>query len=224
MALTALLCVLVPAFATATPTVNNLDISTSDQPAGFYDAFVLKNGQWQHAGILRYGSHFRDQQLDLGPFLPTDGNIKVRLFQNGGGAAHIDTVLLGGQAPSEVIGCIDPLALKKLLKKDFDVIDAYYKTLDLTFASNGSNKTLTMIARVEPEAISKIPFQFPKHNLFRPITAGSQYYPYKLKPTKGTPVDKTTETSDKTFFKEYCLTGSGHPAAQEHQRRQHVDL
>ena len=70
-----------------------------------------------------------------------------------------------------------------------------------------------MTARVEPETISKIPFQFPKHNLFRPITtAGSQFYPYKLKPKNGNPVDKTTETSDKTFFKEYCLTGSGHPS------------
>ena len=201
MALAALIGVLVPAFAATTPTLNKFDHRTSEQPAGFYDAFVLKDGQWQHAGILRYGSHFRDQQVDLSPFLPAKGKIKVRLFQNGGGAAHIDTVLLGGQAPTEVKGSIDPLALKKLLKKDFDVIDAYYKTLDLTFASRGESTTLAINARVEPETISKIPFQFPKHNLFRPMTAGSQYYPYKLKPTNGNPFDKTTKISYKTFFK-----------------------
>ena len=119
MALAALIGVLVPAFAATTPTLNKFDHRTSEQPAGFYDVLVLQGGQWQHAGILRYGSHFRDQQLDISPFLPTEGKINVRLFQNGGGAAHIDTVLLGDQAPSEVKGCIDPLALKKTIKEGF---------------------------------------------------------------------------------------------------------
>ena len=140
MALAALLCFTVTAYTATTTTVKKLDIRSSDISSGFYDVLVFKDGQWKHAGILRFGSHFQDRQLDLSPLLPTEGKIKVRLFQNGGGAAHIDTVLLGGQPPSTVEGCNDPLALKKLSKKNFDVIDAYYKTLDLTFASRATIK------------------------------------------------------------------------------------
>jgi len=214
MALAALLCFLVPAYtATTKTTVNKKDVPRPISSVGFYDVLVLKDGHWRQAGILRYDHYLRTRQLDLSPLLMAESsaNIKVRLFQNGGGAAHIDTVQLGGQAPSEATGCNDPLTLKKLLKKDFDVLDAHNKTLDLTFASQGSNKTLTMTARVEPGVISKVPFQFPQHNLFRTITAGSQYYPYKLKSPDGSPADKTA-TPDKAFFKEYCLTGSGHPS------------
>ena len=113
MALAALLCFLVPAYTATppTPAVKKADIRRSIQSAGFYDVLVLKGGQWQQVGMLRYGSHFRDRQIDLGPFLGIENKVKVRLFQNGGGAAHIDTVLLGNRSPSAVEGCSNPLAL-----------------------------------------------------------------------------------------------------------------
>jgi hypothetical protein len=212
MALVALLSILVPAFAATTPALNRFELRSSEQPTGFYDILVLNGGQWQYAGILRYDKYFRSKHLDLRPFLPAKGTINIRLFQNGGGAAHIDAVQLGEQRPAKIEGTNDPMALKKILQKDFDVVDAYYKSLDLTFTSSGDNKILTMTARVEPRAISKVPFQFPTHNLFRTITAGSQFYPYQLKPKIDSQTDKTTATSDKAFFKEYCLTGSGHPS------------
>ena len=212
MAVSLLLLFQFSAFAITPPAVDPLFIHKSEQSAGFYDVLVYRDNQWQHAGVFRYGRHLRDQQLDLSPLLPTPGIVRIRLFQNGGGAAHIDTVMLGGRPAIEINGCDDPLALKKVTKKDSDVIDAYYKTLDLTFVSQSNNHILAMTARIEPEAISKIPFHFPKENLFKPITAGSQYYPYKLKPTKAPPAHKTTDASDNIFFKEHCITGSGHPA------------
>jgi len=166
MALAALLFILVPAFAVTTPAKQNPVISTSEKPAGFYDIFVFKGDQWQHAGILEYNKYLREKKIDLSSFLPAEGAVRIRLSQHGGGAAHIDTVLLGGVPPSNIAGSEDKLALKKILKRDFDVLDAFEKSLEFNFAGNYPDTTLKITARVEPEIISKTPFQFPAANLF----------------------------------------------------------
>jgi len=85
----------------------------------------------------------------------------VRLTQKGGGAAHIDAASLDDSPPLKVKGTEDPLALVKLSKKDFDVIDALGKKIILTFHPKGKKGKLRLTARVEPETISTRPSNSP---------------------------------------------------------------
>ena len=56
--------------------------------------------------------------------------------------AHIDAVSLGGLPPVDV-GEADPiLALKKLSKRDFDVLDGYQKSLEIKFTGIKKDKIL----------------------------------------------------------------------------------
>ena len=131
----------------------------------------------------------------------------------GGGAAHIDAIQLGGKAPSVMTGCRDIHIMKKVGRKDHDIIDAFDKEFDLKFTGLGNDKTLKLTARVEPEIISKTPFQFPYANLYKKIDETARFYTYNLKFSEGGQIPDTLQNNDpnKPFFKQYCRTGSGHP-------------
>ena len=177
------------------------------KPIGGYEIFVFKNGQWKQAGILEYGKFLREKKIDLGQFLPAKEKIQIRLVQKGGGAAHIDAARLGNLAPSGLNGSGDENALKKIVKQDFDVLDAFRKTLELKFPADGKQTILKLTARVEPKTIEKTTFQFPSINLFRQIDSNSQFYNYVLIDSKSA----ATLKSESPLFREFCRTGSGHP-------------
>jgi hypothetical protein len=176
---------------------------------GEYIIFVLREEMWQEAGRLSFDKNLRDRCIDLGKYLSEEETVTIRLKQRGGGAAHIDAVLLGVNAPVDVRGINDPLALKKLSQKDYDVIDAFEKDIELVFSSQEDAGTLTLSARVEPEVISKTPFHFPLSNTYKPMTETSEFYTYTL-------IHNTSRiranAADTSFFKEYSITGSGHPS------------
>ena len=86
------------------------------------------------------------------------------------------------------------------------------KSIDLTFQPKGRTAMLRLTARVEPERISKTPFQFPSSNLFKEIDESSQFYTYTIIPPDPKRVEGLSDSSGNPFFKEYCRTGSGHPA------------
>jgi len=136
------------------------------QPNGEYTIYVLKGTEWQEAGRLAFDRFLRMQKIDLGRFLPGKAPAQIKLVQSGGGAAHIDAVSLGEKPLTKITGTDDSLAIKKLMKRDNDVMNAFARTLALTFPENETDKTLRLTARVEPETVSKIPFQFPSKNLF----------------------------------------------------------
>ena len=129
------------------------------------------------------------------------GQAQIRLVQKGGGAAHIDSVLLGGRPPVEVSD--GKSVLEKISRNDFDVIDAYNKTIDMKFQIAGEKRILTLTARVENTSISKVPFQFPLDNLYHQMNEHAVFYPYTF---------STRADAKKPFFKEYSLSGSGHPS------------
>ncbi len=182
------------------------------KPNGEYTVSVLEGSKWQHAGVLKFDRFLRNKSLDLTKFLPDEGYAKVRLTEKGGGAAHIDSVILGDMPPLSVNGTEDPLALKKLSKRDFDVVNAFQKKLELAFPINKKDKTLRIQARIEPKTISEIPFQFPTKNLFREINEKARFYSYRFGSQKATSTtDPGSATTQPPFFKEYCRTGSGHP-------------
>jgi len=180
--------------------------------AGTYVVYVSKDKYFVEAGCLAFDKYFRSAEMNLSDYISGDGNVKMRLVQKGGGAAHIDAVLLGGRPPVEVKGIEDVLALKKVSEKDFDVVDAFGKSMELVFPSGGIDKVLSLTARVEGTRISETPFQFPRGNLFKEMTGDSEFYRYRLM-AGGLPATKGTgDMSENPFFKEYSVTGSGHPS------------
>jgi hypothetical protein len=211
MAVSLLLFVLLPAFVIAGPTPTKLVLENAQQLIGLYEISVFKNGQWQQVGSLEYSKFLREKKIDLGQFFPSEKNIKLKLIQKGGGAAHIDAVFLGGVPPSNITGSGEKLALKKLSKRDFDVLDAFEKSLELNFTGTHPDKTLKLTARIEPKTISKTPFQFPIANLFKSINKNSDFYTYTLKSNNGSSSEKNSKKAEKPFFKVLCQTDSGHP-------------
>ena len=199
---------LAPAHARPTVTrLGSLDLDSAEKmkPNGEFIVYVHKDNAWEKAGSLPYDRFFREKEINLSSQLPvagSQGEVRIRIVQKGGGAAHIDSVFLGAAAPREVKGVED--GLKKLSKKDFDVIDAFKKEMELAFPAKTKSRTLKLTARVEATEISKTPFQFPASNLYRDMSLHSEFYSYKL---NSGDVDKS-----KPFFKEFSRTGSGHPS------------
>ena len=209
-----LICVQTAAFAAVSHSGAN-GFGQPKVPAGEYRVLVFDGNEWITAGTLRYNQFFREQSLDLTPYLAGEKSARVRLRQKGGGAAHIDAVILGGQSPSVMTGCREINILKKVGRKDHDVIDAFGKEFDFKFIKLGNDKTLRLTARVEPEIISKTPFQFPHANLYKKIDESSRFYTYNFKTPQIEQAHATPSEEDlgRPFFREYCKTGSGHPSA-----------
>ncbi|HTG00113.1 MAG TPA: hypothetical protein VK654_05955, partial [Nitrospirota bacterium] len=194
-------------FASAEPRVTplpSLGINSVEKmaPNGDYVVFVWKDQEWKRAGSISYDRFFRERTLDLANFITADEPARVRIAQQGGGAAHIDAALLGGASPATIRGSRDARALEKVSTKDADVIDSFHKVIELAYPAGRKNCTLSLTARVENSTISKTPFQFPADNLFTSMNRGSRFYTYRM----------NEEGTGTPFFKEYSQTGSGHPS------------
>lgn len=195
-------------FASVSPRTNYPVLSPIEtmKPNGEFGIYVYQSGNWLEVKRLSFDKYLREQTVDLEQYLTSQYELKVRIVQRGGTAAHIDSVFLGGLSPKAAGNSKEKESLKKLSQKDFDVIDAYGKTLDFIFPSKALNKNLSVTARIEPEKISKIPFQFPRANFYKKIDRNSAFYPYSIKETKIRKRD-----SNKPFFTEFCRAGTGHP-------------
>jgi hypothetical protein len=182
------------------------------KPNGEYSIYVIKEGKWQEAGKLVFDEFYREREIDLSSYLTGTEKARIRLVQQGGEAAHVDSIFLGDKTPAEVKDVAN--GLKKLSKKDFDVIDAFGRRIDVIFDRDAKDKTLKLTARVE--GINRgLPFQFPVSNMFRKMDTSANFYTYKLNSANGTiKIDgKLDEVAGRLpFFKEYSLAGTGHPS------------
>jgi hypothetical protein len=120
--------------------------------------------------------------------------------------------------PLTVEGAGEPqdLALKKLAGHDYDLIDAKGRTLEFTFSPDPAATYIALVARIEPEVISDVPFRFPLENVGTEMTASSAFYEYELGSLPGSlTIDGELADEDlgEPFFAEFSLPGSGHPAA-----------
>jgi hypothetical protein len=183
--------------------------ASQDTLNGDYVVFVQTNGMWREAGSISCDKFFREHALNVNGLLPNSGDICVRILQRGGGAAHIDSVLLGSTPPSAVHGVQGDRVLAKLLAKDNDVIDVFQKDLELIFPAAKNDGLLRVCARVEGERISEVPFQFPIPNLLREMTPQSAFYVYKMGENPRN-ADRALKNAE-PLFKELSPTGSGHP-------------
>jgi hypothetical protein len=193
--------------------VNSAVATGAKMSSGEFIIYVLKDSNWQKAGSLSYDKLFAEKELPLDNYIDDSGKVEMRIQEVGGGAAHIDSVLLGGVHPINVRDIRD--GVKKLSRKDFDVIDAFGKTIEMTFKGKDIVPIMRLTARIESAHISKIPFQFPSNNTGKMMDINSQFYSYKLNSERGSlKLDgMLSEVSNKKpFFKEYSWTGTGHPS------------
>ncbi|MGD9096974.1 MAG: hypothetical protein PVF97_02745, partial [Desulfobacterales bacterium] len=199
-----------PSLVVATPpAIQSID----HQAAGEYRLQIRSAGDWQQVATLYFDHRFATRTVDLSKFLRPGAPAVIRLVQKGGGAAHIDAILLGDEAPQKIDGVDQTSVVKKMAVADFDVIDAHDKTYEIVFPARRNHSTLSLTARVEPEAISKVPFQFPSKNLFKPIDAKARFYTYKLDLGQADArPGKSPQPPVNHLFKEHCRTGSGHPS------------
>ncbi len=149
-------------------------------PNGEFAIYLLKDNEWQESGRLSFDRFYTKRKIDLSSYAAKEGMLTVRLRQEGGGAAHIDAVLLGELSPSAIKGVEGELALKKVSRQDFDVIDAFDKSLEFTFSGSSNDRVLSLTARVEARTISMIPFQFPTENLYRRVDENASFYTYRI--------------------------------------------
>jgi len=104
----------------------HLDLNSLEKmkPNGEYVIGVWKDGRWQEAGRLAYDKFLREQEFDLSPYLAGTDAPKIQITEQGPGAAHIDSVLLGGRPPEATKGPDSGRILRKLSVKDNDIINA----------------------------------------------------------------------------------------------------
>lgn len=166
---------------------------------GIFEVYVLKGNRWEKVGTLSFNQLYSEQKLNIGGLKGNE--VRIKLVQKGGQAAHIDTALLGNTPPIEITGSEDKLSLRKLSKGDFDVLDATNKSIELVF-KNPESSTFSLVARVEGERVSTVPFMYPLSNIGLSNLQKGEFYTYTLKQDKNW----------KLLFKEYSATGTGHPS------------
>ncbi len=188
------------------------DLIDRGKPNGELEILVLKDNTWKKAGSIGYNKYFREREISLESFIDSAGKVKLRIRQTGGGAAHIDSVFLGGKSPVEVKNLPD--GTKKLSGRDFDVIDAT-KPVEVTFGPDSKDKILKLTARIETRILTGHPFQFPVVNTGEPMDTHASFYSYRMDSHPGSlnMNGRLDEIGDQApFFREYCPSGSGHPS------------
>jgi hypothetical protein len=162
-------------------------------------------------GKIPFNRYYRTDTLSFS--IPESDMIYIRITKQGGGAAHIDAVQLGDSLPSSLNGA----SVQKICSADYDVVDATAHPVEICFETDdsfGGQHTLSVTARIESEQISKVPFHYPRENLFKEITENSTFYTYKLGSQQGRiNVDGVLEEEvlKDPLFSEYIRVDSGHP-------------
>ncbi len=159
-------------------------------------------------GDFTFHPHYSTGRLPIGP---STEPVVLRLAAGGTGVAHLDAVTLGGDPPTSVTGA----TLAKVRDDDSDVDDITGRVVTLTFPPSPVPRELSVNARIEPEDISKEPFQFPPANTFRPLAeaATGEFYTFPLGTHPLTlSLDGTlNEKLGEPLFAEYIYCDTGHP-------------
>lgn len=166
---------------------------------GDFAVQVLADGAWRTVSTASFGTQYTSALVAL----PGDYDA-VRLVQNGGTAAQLDSVLLGGSGPVSAEGLDDPLAVAKLQATDCDVTNVYAQAVVLRFGGAASNLELT--ARVQGDMTGTFPFEYPAENSLGPVTADSAFYSFAL--AGASPV---IDTDAAPFVSVFTRPGTGHP-------------
>jgi len=206
---------LFPGIATANLPAKKADTYTAPDrfiEKGNFEVFVLMGKTWVKAGVAAFDDFYREKTVGIGALPANEKETRVRLVQRGGGAAHIDAALLDGNAPAAIQGTSDKNALRKISSREFDVIDAYGKTVELVFPSRAENGKLALFARVEGAVNYEKPFRFPMTGSLKKGT-GNDFYAYPVDSRRVGPGQSGRSLENRPpFLKEFCISGTGHPS------------
>ncbi len=183
---------------------------TSFDPQGGFEVEVLVDGSWQRVGTLSFDRYVRDRELTLPAAAIAAPQVWVRLVQYGGGAAHVDRVVLGQAPPTRIAGTEESDALALVARRDNDVLDAFAKTIELTFPGGLQESPLRIAARVEPRANEGLPFAFPPANQYDPA-APVAFYHYRPRAAGQAPASPDGLDATNPLFAELSRPTTGHP-------------
>ncbi|HQU33659.1 MAG TPA: choice-of-anchor D domain-containing protein [Thermoanaerobaculaceae bacterium] len=183
---------------------------TPFDPQGGFEVQALVSGFWQHVGELPCDRYVRERGLTLPAAALAAPEVRVRLVQHGGGAAQIDRVLLGEVPATRIRGAGETDAVTLAARRDNDVLDAFGKTIELTFPGRTREAVLRLAARVEPKVNEGSPFAFPPANQFDPA-APTAFYHYRPGATGHAPSWPNGLDPANALFAERCRPTTGHP-------------
>ena len=183
---------------------------TPFDPQGGFEVQVLVGGLWQRVGELPCDRYVRERGVRLPAAALAASQVRVRLVQHGGGAAQIDRVVLGEVPATRIAGSAEPDAVALVARRDNDVLDAFGRTIELTFPGRTRAGVLRLAARVEPRVNEGSPFAFPPANQFDP-TAPTAFYDYRPAATGGAPSWPKGLDPAQALFAERCRPTTGHP-------------
>jgi len=186
----------------------NVPAFNEKSASGVFHLYVQKDGRWEDAGQISFDKYFRQKTLDITAHAGSGKTVKLRLEKEGGGMAHIDSLLLNTKAPLSTSGT--DADIKKFTKDDFDVADASGKGVEFEFSTAEGKAIVSLTARIEETVISKTPFQYPAENLYKEMGQNSKFYTYNI--------EKDGHSIERQIFKEYSLSGSGHPSGYTYGR------
>ncbi len=184
---------------------------TPFDPQGGFRVQAMVGGLWQDVGDVACDRYVRERGLTLPAAALAAPRVRVRLVQHGGGAAQSDRVVLGETPPSAVAGATEPDAAALAAARDDDVLDAFGRTIEVTFPGGTGETFLRLAARVEPRVNEGDPFAFPPANQSLPMTPQSAFYRYTPARDGGTPAWPDRLDPAKALFAELCRPTTGHP-------------
>ncbi len=183
---------------------------------GAFRISVYHQNRWTEAGRLEYGKDFTTKTLDISR-LGLSGKTNVRITHDGTTLSHIDAIRINGHGPQSIKAeSSDNRAflLKKLIRSDYDVINADESPVTAVFMIPEGGRKLELTARCEPEIISDVPFQFPLPNMRSEITPISEFYTYRLNANvRSFKTDGVLDEAklSRPLFTEFCEPATGHP-------------
>ena len=157
---------------------------------GEYVISVFAADGWIEAGRLGYDRFFREKQLDLERYRSANTPLKLQIEKRAGGAAHIDSIMIGNTPPRTATGT----DIAKLIHQDSDIADATNRPIIVEFPDSAEGEILSLVGRIEHTRLSGVPFVFPNPDRESP------FYSVSLNPGETKPV-----------FREWTRPGTGHP-------------
>jgi hypothetical protein len=190
--------------------------------AGF-KVLIKGEGGWAEAGSIPDGIGFERRTLDLAGRLPdADGEYKVRMSHADAGMVNLDSVSIeAGGSALKLLRAYDigdrRNLYAKLGERDYDVINAQGRTVELVFDAPKGAKgkaRLAVVGREEnPNDIPGGPCAFP--SALHPSAGGGEVFTYRLGQNPGAiNVDGVITPDDglgEPIFKSMTRPISGHP-------------
>ncbi len=181
-----------------------------------YHVSTWDGSSWAERGVLHHGLRYREQTLDLSPFLPdAEGDYKVRIRQTGMEAAHVESVALlaGGSrlAPAAAVHLGTGQDLASVVStSDGDVADLHESTLEVEWAEVPPGR-LRLALKAREETLSDRdarPFRYPAEE--------GAFYSLLLDGSSPMVVDGQQTGQDgltEPLFEVRSRPDTGHPAA-----------